>query len=167
MQHSSLDLELQNLSKRKLMDYFPQLEVIDADMLGEPWGQAQWLMDLPSKWDLSWVLLREARPIGFLIASRKERALHIHRFAVAVNERSKGLGMLLMASAAQRALEQGCLNITLKVHHANAGATAFYTRLGFTPSGRQHDSLEMMGDSRRIFDLTQSFRLQAAQQQVK
>ncbi|MBA3354433.1 MAG: GNAT family N-acetyltransferase [Pyrinomonadaceae bacterium] len=167
MQHSSLDLELQNLSKSKLKDYLRQLEGIDADMLGEPWGQAQWLMDLPSKWELSWVLLREARPIGFLIASRKESALHIHRFAVAVNERSKGLGGALMASAVRRALERGCVNITLKVHYANAGAIAFYTRLGFAAAGRQQDSLEMMGDSRRIFDLTQNFRLQTARQHVK
>ncbi len=164
MQHSSLDLELQNLSKSKLKDYLRQLEGIDADMLGEPWGQAQWLLDLPNKWELSWVLLREARPIGFLIASRKESGLHIHRFAIAVNERSKGLGGALIAGAVRRALEHGCVNITLKVHNANARAIAFYTRLGFTPSGRQHDSLEMMGESRRVFDLTQSFRLQTAQQ---
>lgn len=159
MQQSGLDLELLNLSKSKLKDYLRDLEGIDADMIGEPWGEAQWLMDLPSKWELSWVLLRKARTIGFLIASRKERALHIHRFALAVKERGKGLGILLMAKEAQVALEQGCSNITLKVHQANVDAISFYTRLGFTPSGRQHDSLEMMGDSRRIFDLTQSFRL--------
>ncbi len=163
MQRSGLDFELQLLSKSKLVDYLRQLEIIDADMLGEPWGQAQWLMDLPSKWELSWVLLREARPIGFLIASRKESALHIHRLAVAANERGKGWGGVLMANAARRALEQGCPNITLKVHQANTGAIAFYTRLGFTALGRQPDSLEMMGNSRRLFDLTQSFRLQTAQ----
>ncbi|MBA3714104.1 MAG: GNAT family N-acetyltransferase [Pyrinomonadaceae bacterium] len=166
MQRSGLDLQL--LSKSKLMDYLRQLEIIDADMLGEPWGQAQWLLDLPGKWGLSWILLRETQPIGFLIASRKERALHIHRLAVAAKERSKGWGGVLMAIAARRALEQGCQNITLKVHHANTGAIAFYTRLGFTASGRQpHDSLEMMGQSRVIINLTQSFRLPTAPQQIK
>ncbi len=128
MQHSSLDLELLNLSRSKLKDYLRHLEGIDADMLGEPWGEAQWLMDLPGKWELSWVLLREALPIGFLIASRKERELHIHRFALAVKERGKGLGMLLMAREAQQAVEQGCSNMTLKVHHTNVSAISFYTR---------------------------------------
>ncbi len=169
MQRSGLDLQL--LSKSKLMDYLRRLEIIDADMLGEPWGQAQWLMDLPGKWELSWILLREAQPIGFLIASRKESAHHIHRLAVAANERSQGWGGVLMSVAARRALEQGCPNITLKVHQANPGAIAFYTRLGFTTSGRQppppHDSLEMMGQSRVIINLTQSFRLPTAPQQAK
>jgi ribosomal protein S18 acetylase RimI-like enzyme len=167
MQYDDLNFVLQPLSKSEAIDYLPQLMVIDAKTLGEPWGPEQWLMNLPSKWKLSWLLLYKGRPIGFLIASRKESALHIHRFAVAVNERSKGLGGALMASVARRALEQGCVNITLKVHYANAGAIAFYTRLGFAAAGRQQDSLEMMGNSQRIFDLTQRFRLQAAQQQVK
>lgn len=167
MQYDDLNFVLQPLSKSEAIDYLPQLMVIDAKTLGEPWGPEQWLMNLPSKWKLSWLLLYKGRPIGFLIASRKESALHIHRFAVAVKERGKGIGMLLIASAAQRALEQGCLNITLKVHHANPGAIVFYTRLGFAAAGRQPDSLEMRGKSQRIFDLTQSFRLQAARQQVK
>ncbi len=167
MQYDDLDVVLQPLSKSEAKDYLPQLMAIDAKTPGQPWGQAQWLMELPGKWELSWVLLREAQPIGFLMASRKKSALHIHRLAVAAKERGKGIGMLLIASAAQRALEQGCLNITLKVHHANPGAIVFYTRLGFAAAGRQPDSLEMRGKSQRIFDLTQSFRLQAARQQVK
>lgn len=156
MQHSSLDLELQNLSKSKLIDYLPHLEGIDADTLGEPWGQAQWLMDLPGKWELSQVLLRNERPIGFLIASRKEATVHFHRIAVAANERRKGFGNLLMAAVARGALDQGYTTITAKVHHTNAASIAMCTGVGFTVMGRQRENLEMRADSQRICDLAQS-----------
>ena len=167
MPHQDLDLELQPLSRSKLIEHLSQLEVIDAKTLGEPWGQAQWLLDVPSKWELSWLLLCEKQPIGFVIASRKESALHIHRLAVAAEERCKGLGKLLMAAAARRALEQGCAVITLKVQRTNMGAISFYTRLGFTASGRRRDNLEMTGDSRQVFETAQNMRLQTAQQQVE
>lgn len=138
------------------MDYLPHFEVIDAEAFGEPWGRTRWLVDLPGKWELSWVLLCKGRPIGFLIASRKEDALHIHRLAVAANERCTGFGNLLMTAAARQAQEQGYPIITLKVRHTNTRAIAFYTRLGFTVSGRQRDNLEMIGNSRQIFNRTQS-----------
>lgn len=145
MQHSDLDFVLHVLSKGDAIDYLPQLMMIDAGTPGEPWGQEQWLMDLPGKWELSWLLLYEERPVGFLIASRKGDALHFHRLAVAADERCRGWANLLIAAAAQRALEQGCPVITLKVHHTNAGVIAFYVRLGFAVLGRQRESLEMMG----------------------
>lgn len=169
MQHRASDLELQPLSKRKLAEHLRRLEAIDADTLGELWGEAQWLLDLPGKWELSRMLLRGAQPVGFLIASRKKSALHIHRLAVAADERGQGLGGMLMASAAEAALEQGCPDITLKVHRTNAGAIAFYTRLGFTTSGSSsgNDSLEMTGDSRRTSDLTESLRLPTARRRVE
>jgi len=106
MQHDNLDFLLRPLSRGEVMEYLPQFESLDAETPGEPWGQAHWLLDLPGKWEISRVLLREGRLIGFLIASRKEGAVHFHRLAVAANERRQGLGNLLMAAAARGAHEE-------------------------------------------------------------
>ena len=145
--------QLQILSKGLVKEHLSRMQLIDADTAGEPWREHHWLMDLPSKWDLSWLITRNDEPIGFLIASRKKEALHIHRLAVLASERRRYLGNVLMAAAAWSAMNSGSPEITLKVHGLNSGAIAFYKRLGFKEIGRNAETVQMKASSSEVFEL--------------
>ncbi|WP_371345137.1 N-acetyltransferase family protein [Ancylobacter sp. IITR112] len=56
---------------------------------------------------------------------------------VAETERGSGLGRALLAAVIAREAPKGCSFIKLHVDKANAGAQAFYARLGFVPEA--HD----------------------------
>lgn len=146
--------KMQILSKELAAEHVEQLEIIDAQSNTEPWSMFQWMLDLPLKWQLSWVVMRGEEPVGFLVASRKDDAIHVHRLAFTHSERRKNLGRILLAASAWRSLNTGCEKITLKVHRANIGAIAFYTRLGFVCVGHQNENLLLTAESSRVFDLS-------------
>jgi ribosomal protein S18 acetylase RimI-like enzyme/O-antigen ligase len=140
------------LTSSKARRYLDRLMAVDATTMGEPWGPEQWLLDLPGKWESSWFILRAHKPIGFLIASRKESSLHIHRLATAANERHRGFGTKLLRIAARRAQAKGCLLITLKIDSRNEGAIRFYRRLGFRISDSSGENLTMFAACQEIVE---------------
>ncbi|HSE21519.1 MAG TPA: GNAT family N-acetyltransferase [Pyrinomonadaceae bacterium] len=152
---SALDLRpsVVPLTRPRVRRYLNGLMRVDATTMGDPWGPAQWMLDLPEKWRLSWCLLRANEPIGFVIATKKESSLHIHRLAIAEHERDSGLGKQLLGLAARRGQVRGCHSITLKVDKDNKGAIRFYHRLGFRSSESSGNNLAMFADSEAIASL--------------
>ena len=140
------------LTRHRARRYLDRLMNVDATTMGEPWGTEEWLLDLPEKWDLSWFVLRAREPLGFLIASRKESSLHIHRLATAANERHRGFGTQLLGIAARRGRARGCLSITLKVDQRNEAALRFYQRLGFHISDSCGGNLTMSATCQDIVE---------------
>ncbi|MBZ5647584.1 MAG: GNAT family N-acetyltransferase [Acidobacteriia bacterium] len=98
----------------------------------ESWGESQFLLELPEKWELSRVVLDENAVCGFLIASRKGDLMHIHRFAVAEAQRSSGLGRRLLDELAGGGNERHAAGITLSVAAGNDRAVSFYERAAFS-----------------------------------
>ena len=118
----------------------PTLHEIDADALGEPWRSEQWLVDLPEKWVHSRVATVDGRPVGFIVASRKAHAVHVHRIAVAASWRDRGIGAALLRAAAASARSRGAARLTLKVARSNARALHLYHTLGFTHERSEEDN---------------------------
>lgn len=145
---------LQPLTKDQVQSSILELQFLDSFIPNDPWGRKDWLMDLPEKWQVSWVLLKERVPVGFLIASRKGDALHIHRIAIEGGKHRKGFGKLLLGTIALCALERRCPTLTTKVLATNNPARAFFQRFGFTVVGRERDNILMNAESRHVFDLT-------------
>jgi ribosomal-protein-alanine N-acetyltransferase len=61
---------------------------------------------------------------------------HFITIDVAPELRRNGLGRLLMQAGEAQLAGMGCIAITLEVASNNAGAQAFYERLGYQPTGR-------------------------------
>jgi GNAT superfamily N-acetyltransferase len=139
----ALRVRLLPLTRHRTIRYLNRLINVDATTIGERWGRRQWLLDLPQKWELSWLLLAGHSPLGFLIASRKESVMHIHRLATAPTDRNRGFGTRLLGVAARHGRAKGCLLITLKVAEGNEGAIRFYQRLGFHISNSSGGNLTM------------------------
>ena len=58
---------------------------------------------------------------------------YVNVLVVAEEAEGRGVGRALMAHAERWARERGCREVCLDVFAGNAGATAFYERLGYRP----------------------------------
>jgi len=58
---------------------------------------------------------------------------YVNLLAVDAAAEGRGVGRALMEHAERWARERGCLEVCLDVFAGNAGATAFYERLGYRP----------------------------------
>jgi GNAT superfamily N-acetyltransferase len=66
---------------------------------------------------------------------RPEPSAQIHT-VVAAEERNRGIGSALLEAAAEWAAVHGIGYLSAGIHHRNAGAVRFYSRHGYTDSGR-------------------------------
>ncbi len=57
--------------------------------------------------------------------------MNVHDIAVRPGHRGKGIGRALLAEVQRRAIELGCVRLSLEVHRDNAGAIAAYRNFGF------------------------------------
>ena len=131
------------LTRRQARRNLRWLMEIDAQTIGEPWGPEQWLKDLDEKWELSRIILRGREPIGFIVASLKGQAIHIHRLAIKDLYRGQGHGAELLREVAGIGNERSLSTLTLKVSKENEQALGFYQRLGFLQSGGDGRNVEL------------------------
>jgi len=136
---------IEPLNKNKLKQEIDTILSIDAHTPGEKWSAENFYLDLPEKWTLSLSLLTEGSVVGFLIASFKNTAIHIHRLAVLKKYQKKGFGKLLIDELIKHARRLKVNRLTLKVARVNIPGIAFYTRLGFvlTKSENLNDWMEI------------------------
>ena len=80
--------------------------------------------------------------IGEIRMYQGERVGHIVTIDVGPAWRRRGVGRLLMDAVTARCREAGASRLQLEVAVINEGAIAFYTELGFRPTGGCPDSLQ-------------------------
>jgi GNAT superfamily N-acetyltransferase len=82
------------------------------------------------------------------------RTMWLHDIFVAPAARGRGVGYALMAAVAAAAVQTGCVSLEWAVHTANAGALAFYRRLGAAGA-----EVRIMGlDGKRLQELAAAAR---------
>jgi ribosomal protein S18 acetylase RimI-like enzyme len=81
--------------------------------------------------DLFLVAEKEGRIIGTVIGGYDGRRGLVYHLAVAAEERSRGLGGLLMDEVERRLREKGCLRVYLLVTNENTAAIRFYENRGW------------------------------------
>jgi len=126
-----MDYDIVHLSPELLRMHLEDLLVMDEATMGEKWERQHFLLDLPGKWECSWIVLDGERAVGFVIVSMKPEGLHVHRIAVASSYQGQGLGTRLLQYVAQCAVQRNISRITLRVAKQNTEAIGFYHRLGF------------------------------------
>lgn len=114
-----------------------QLEKIGQDQPDEYWTEAHFLVDLPEKWNLSFVGFLDSQLIGYAVMSRKHlEVVHLHHFMLHPTARGLGLGRRFMAEAERRASQSRATFLTLKVNLKNIKAERFYKISGYKSSGQ-------------------------------
>src|SRR5688572_19258653 len=105
------------------------IEITHRNIRDEYWTESHFLSDLSGKWELSRAVLDESENlVGFLIASKKEASVHIHKFVIDVPHQKKGLGKILLNALKDVVTKP----LTLKVNADNQDAVSFYLSHGFT-----------------------------------
>ena len=128
------------LTRDAVTRHLEALQRIDAAVIGVPWHAEQWQLDLPAKWELSRMAVANGIPLGFLVASARDGAVHCHRIAVAVDAYRQGLGTVLLRTVAALAVARGEEAFTVKVHRTNARSLAFLQHAGFTIARHDGDN---------------------------
>ena len=106
--------------------------VIGSDVPGEYWTREHFLLELPEKWDLSFVLWEDAKLIGYSILSRPESdRVHLHHFMLRAGYRGGGLGGSMIEECIKRTVEIGALRLSLKVPITFEASQKFYRRHEF------------------------------------
>jgi ribosomal protein S18 acetylase RimI-like enzyme len=119
------------------------LQTLDAGMPGEAWTPAHWRLDLPGKWRWSRVARADGELLGFLVASERMGAVHVHRLAVAHAARRRGVARALVLDLARAVVAGGAGELTLKVHPDNLPARQLYAALGFSVAAEEPTTLVM------------------------
>ena len=140
---SEIDLRTLPLTEHRVKQYLEKLMALDAQTIGESWGPDQWFKELPQKWEFSRLLLCGREPIGFVVASLKDKAIHIHRLVVSDAYRGRGCGAKLLREVAELAQARSLRSLTLKVSKENSTAIAFYGSLGFAEIDASSNNLEL------------------------
>jgi len=120
------------VTRELLGEFCDDFIAIDCGTIGERWEREHYAMELPGKWDSSWVAVDGGIPVGFVIASLKDTGVHVHRIAVAHSARGTGVGTRLLGRVRESAIRQGAKRVTLCVSARNGTALRFYQRLGFS-----------------------------------
>ena len=121
------------------------LLALNADSAWENWTREHLLADRPGKWAWSRMLLVDGVPRAFGVCSDREGCFHLHHLVVGAEQRSSGLGRMLMGVLARVGFRAGFRRMTLKVHLSNPSAVRFYLRLGFVVEGDQDGLHRMAG----------------------
>ena len=121
-----------------------ELVGLDAALVGElgvhfsteRWGEEQFSMMLPGKWQFSRVAYstESSRMVAYWIASlRSPEHLHTHRVGVDVLARGSGVGTAMYSAVMGEATTRRIRVLTLSIHESNETALRFYGSLGFAP----------------------------------
>ena len=109
------------------------------------WQRANFLIELPKKWEYSFVVYQENTICGFCIASGKlPDFYYIHLIFLRDECRNQGLGRQMLDRAWQYCREHALVGIRLRCPVSNEVAYRFYLDYGFTLLEHVHD--EISGD---------------------
>ena len=115
-------------------DDLEQVNATEREVFPNPWSPEFFRAELGRERGLSLVAEEEGRLAGYLVVWA-ERGVHVSNIAVVPGRRRTGIGRRLMAEAEKFARKLGTDLISLEVRESNAGAHAFYRRLGVSPVG--------------------------------
>jgi len=111
-----------------------ELCLIDKEAFGgNAWTAQNFELQIPGKFVLSRIAIEMSGPVGYLIGSRYARGTaHIHRVAVLVSLRRRGVGAKLLGSFETACLGIRATDVTLESLTGRDAANLFYESMGYS-----------------------------------
>ena len=107
-----------------------------AEALPEAWSERGFAQEIEAPVARVWVARGpDGEPIGYLVAHAVEDEIQLLSLAVDARYRRRGIGRILLEHALEQ--EPDAAAAHLEVRSNDAGAQAFYARLGFRAVGRR------------------------------
>ena len=124
-------MKIRKLKKAELEVRVNDFVNILKNELNEYWGKEHFLKDLEGKWKYSLYIEDKQKIIGYIIASKKDDNIHIHKFMIHNEYRSHGVGYKLLEAFENLCARNKEYLIELKVYNKNRLAIKFYLKNGF------------------------------------
>lgn len=119
---------MERLTKELLISKLNEIIKISKEAIpGESWSEKNYLYELPRKWELSRIIIKNDKILGYTIVSEKEASIHLHKVVVEKALRGKGVGKQLLENLESLSRKP----TTLKVGVDNIKAKRFYSSLGY------------------------------------
>lgn len=124
-------MKIYTLNKALLKNKIEEILNIDrSQMKSDAWAKVNFFYDLPSKFDLSVIVLEKERVLGFSIVSKKEKRCHLHRIMVAKKLTGQGIGSQMINEVVKRAKKANLKKLTVQ-SQKKARVENFYLKNGF------------------------------------
>ncbi|MCK9618217.1 MAG: WbqC family protein [Lentimicrobiaceae bacterium] len=148
-------MTIEILSKEFLKNNITQFVNILDGIPHEYWESEHFLKELPRKWNFSTVVTESNEIIGYIIASKKELSVHIHKFIIKKEFRNKKIGNNLFLFFENICKKNNITKITLKVYRDNVKAVNFYVNLGFIKDEENEELLIYQKNILKIISIHQ------------
>lgn len=135
-------IEYKVISKEFMLNNLKRFQSILSDIPNEYWEKEHFLLDLPSKWEISMAIINDSEIIGYIIASEKRTSIHIHKFMVDCNYRGKGYGSKMLHQFEEKTKSYN-KKYTLKVYKNNLKAIKFYENHNYSQYDSNRDLIFM------------------------
>jgi ribosomal protein S18 acetylase RimI-like enzyme len=118
---------------------------ISRENHGEMWDKTNFFYELEMKNELSFIItdVNNSIPFGFIICSRKNDFVHIHRLCIDNQHQNKGYGKILINHLINEANKFNLKNISLNVSINNNYAIIFYLKNNFVIENLNNNNLYM------------------------
>lgn len=125
-------MEILPLTKQIVLQNIKELIEIDRNIVSdEKWDEQNFLIDLPGKWEKSFIVVEDNNIIGFIICSvKKSSILHVHRLSVKKEHQRKGIGTNLLNQISKN-INNTIKCVTLNIRKDNVSLQKFYSKSGF------------------------------------
>jgi len=135
--------------RRMTLDDLPAILALERAIYDPPWSEQIFRDELSLDNRTYLVATLDGEVVAFAGLLEIREDAHITTVAVAESTRRLRLGTRLVLALVDRALLDGCRNLTLEVRMSNQGAQKMYSRFGLAPVGvrknyyRTEDALVM------------------------
>ncbi|MGD2162332.1 MAG: GNAT family N-acetyltransferase [Anaerolineales bacterium] len=116
--------ELVSLSNEAFADYFVPVRFTEPSLLS-------FLALMGISWDLSRVMLKKDRPVGFILIARRGWSMRVASMGVLPDHRNHGHGSRMLANVIDKGRTRGDRFLELEVITTNSTAVKLYKATGF------------------------------------
>jgi [ribosomal protein S18]-alanine N-acetyltransferase len=109
----------------------PDVLAIEAESFEFPWLEGDFIRCLRQRNCIGMVAEYEGRVVGFMIYELHKTRIHVLNFAVAGDDRRRGVGSQLIAKLIAKLSSQRRSRILLEVRETNLAAQLFFRENGF------------------------------------
>jgi ribosomal protein S18 acetylase RimI-like enzyme len=134
-----MNIRIVNLTKLNVLEYSEGiLNVLSQDQINY-WKVEHLMIDLPMKWEHSYVLLKAEDLVGFIICSIKNNNIHVHKIYIDETVKGKGLGKKILFHCLENV--KNIKKCSLFVYGNNIEAIRFYDKRRFLVIDKSIDEL--------------------------
>lgn len=134
-------MKVKKLTKEYLEKHLENFLYLEGEWTGlgeQAWAEKNFMLELPSKWELSSYVNINSKLAGYAIVSTQdEKQAYLNKIIVDSGHQGIGIGSLLLKKSIERCRKKGIEKIIFKVRTDNDAANNLYKKYGVVYKGKE------------------------------